>query len=103
MSNHTQNPSIEYDVITYVINHIIKKPNGIYHEPLVWDIPSLKQSRELLARIDVRGVRIVKSVEHYYSDQEAQIRRLNALAATGIMARIELHKPTSNQTSGVVL
>ena len=103
MSNHAQNPTIEYDVITYVINHIIKKPNGTYHEPLVWDIPTLEQARELLAQIKVKGAKIVKSVEFYYSDQEAQIRRLSALADNGIIACIELHKPTSDKANGVAL
>jgi|GEM_PF-5697021 len=103
MSNSTQNPSIEYDVITYVINHIIQKPNGTYHEPLVWDIPTLEQARELLTQITVKGAKIVKSVEFYYSDQEAQIRRLSALADNGIMACIELPQPTSDKAGGVAL
>lgn len=103
MSKPTQVPSIEYDVTTYVINHPLSMSPGIYHEPLVWDIPTLEQARELLAQIKVKDGKIVKSVEFYYSDQEAQKRRLSALADNGIMACIELPQLTSNQTCGVVL
>ena len=99
--SHAQNPPIEYDVITYVIIHIIKKPNGIYHEPLVWDIPTLEQARELLAQIKVKGAKIVKSVEYYYSDQETQNRRLSALADNGITTRIEVEQLTNATASGV--
>ena len=103
MSNSTQNPSIEYDVITYVINHPLSMSPGTYHEPLVWDIPTLEQARELLAQIKVKDAKIVKSVEFYYSDQEAQNRRLSALADNGIMVSIELNKPASDKASGVAL
>ena len=103
MSNNTQVPSIEYDVITYVINHPLSMSPGIYHEPLVWDIPTLEQARELLAQIKVKDAKIVKSVEFFYSDQDAQNRRLSALADNGIMACIELHTPTNYKASGVVL
>ena len=103
MSNHTQVPSIEYDVITYVINHPLSMSPGIYHEPLVWDIPTLDKARKLLAQISVKDAKIVKSVEYFYNDQAAHNRRLSALADHGIMACIELHTPTSNRTSGVVL
>jgi hypothetical protein len=101
MPNPTQNPSIEYDVITYVINHPLSMSPGIYHEPLVWDIPTLEQARELLAQIKVKGAKIVKSVEFYYSDQEAQNRRLSALADNGITTRIEVEQLTNATASGV--
>ena len=101
--NNAQNLSIEYDVTTYAINHPLSMSPGIYHEPLVWDIPTLDKARELLAQISVKDAKIVKSVEYYYSDQAAQNRRLSALADHGIMACIELHTPTRDKASGVVL
>jgi len=101
--NPTQNPSIEYDVTTYVINHPLNMSPGIYHAPLVWDIPTLDKARELLAKVNVKGAKIVKYVEYYYSDQEAQNHRLSALADTGIMFCLAVEQLTSATGSGVML
>ena len=95
------NLTIEYDVTTYQIEQKVIRENGIHHQPLVWDIPTIEQARLILDQISIQGAKISKQVEYYYSDQEAQEHRLSALADTGIMTCIQLNIPTNGKSSGV--
>lgn len=95
--------TIEFDVITYLINQKVINASGIHNQLLVWDIPTLEQARLILDQISINGAKICKEVEYYYSGQEAQKRRFSALADTGIMTCIDLALPTSNESSGATL
>lgn len=95
--------AVEYDAVTYQINQKVIKAGGVHEQPLVWDIPTLEQARLILDKINIKGAKIHKEVECYYSDQEAQERRLSALVDMGIMTCIDLTPPTSSESSGVTL
>jgi len=98
-----KNLTIEYDVITYQIYQKVIRSGDINNQPLVWDIPTLDQARLILAKLNIESANIYQWVNHYGSDQEAQERRINALADTGIMTSIDLVLPASNESSGVTL
>ena len=95
--------TIEYDVITYQINQHVIKSGVIHKQMLVWDIPTCDQARLILAKLNIESANIYQWVNHYGSDQEAQERRISALADTGIMTSIDLALPASNESSGVTL
>ena len=95
--------TIEYDVITYQINQHVIKSGVIHKHRLVWDIPTCDQALLILAKLNIKSANIYQRVNHYGSDQQAQERRLSALADAGIMARIDLALPTSNEYNGVTL
>jgi hypothetical protein len=95
--------TIEYDVITYQINHKVIKSDAVHSEPLVWGIRTIDEPRLIFAQINIKGAQLSKQVEYYYSGQEAQEPRLSALADAGVMASIDLALPTSKESSGVTL
>ena len=95
--------TVEYDVITYQIYQKVIRSGDIHNQPLVWDIPTLDQARLILAKLNIESANIYQWVNHYGSDQESQERRINALADTGIMTRIDLVLPASKESSGVTL
>ena len=98
-----KNLTIEYDVITYQIYQKVIRSGDINNQPLVWDINTLDQARLILAKLNIESANIYQWVNHYGSDQKAQERRINALADTGIMTRIDLVLPASKESSGVTL
>ena len=95
--------TIEYDVITYQIYQKVIRSGDIHNQPLLWDILTLDQARLILAKLNIESANIYQWVNHYGSDQESQERRINALADTGIMTRIDLVLPASKESSGVTL
>ena len=95
--------AIEYDVVTYQINQKVIKLGTVYEQPLVWDIPTIERARLMLDKNNIKGAKIHKYTEYYYSDQEAQKRRLSALVDMGIITTLELELSTSNQPSRVAL
>ena len=101
MKTSLKDLTIEYDVITYQVNQKIIKSGAVHHHPLVWDISTLEKARLILVKINIKGDQISKKIIYYGNDQEAQERRLSALADMGIMACINLATPTSNEFSGV--
>ena len=101
MKSLLKNLTIQYDVVTYQINQKVVRSGAVHNQPLVWDIPTLYQTRLILDQISIQGAKISKQVEYYYSDQEAQEHRLSALADTGIMTCIQLNIPTNGKSSGV--
>jgi hypothetical protein len=103
MKQLLKNLTIEYDVITYQINQHLIKSGVIHKHCLVWDIPTWEQACLILAKLNIESANIYQWVNHYGSDQEAQERRISALADTGIMTSIDLALPASNESSGVTL
>tara|TARA_B100000780_G_C21054421_1_gene423573 strand:- start:680 stop:850 length:171 start_codon:yes stop_codon:yes gene_type:complete len=54
-----------------------------------------------LAKINIKGAQISYKVKCYGTDQEAQERRLSALADMNVMTCIGLALPTSNEFNEV--
>ena len=98
--NITKRPTkylaIEYDVTTYQINKRVISEDGIYSQPLVWNIPTPEEARLILDQINIDGAKAYKETEFYYDDKEAQERRLSALVDMGIMTCIDPALLTSN-------
>ena len=93
--------TIEYDVTTYQILKKVIRENGLHNDLVIWDIPTIERARLMFDKINIKGAKIHKYTEYYYSDQEAQKRRLSALVDMGIITTLELELVTSKQSSGV--
>ena len=103
MKSLLKNLTIQYDVVTYQINQKAVRSGAVHNQPLVWDIPTLYQTRLILDQISIQGAKISKQVEYYGSDQEAQERHISSLADKGIMTSIDLALPASNESSRVAI